>query len=234
MMDDSGNMIVPPPAIKQGWIVTFSDLMSLMLAFFVMLYTVSARDPSRVDAAVSSIKEKFVKSSVLSEFGVVASQTGVVLHDQEYLDSVISTLRGRDTLGGVKLLRSNQGTLMVRLDRANIFVPRTGVLTPEGVVMAQDIATAMVSRDAGETLPVIELRIVMTQDEIAGVTAASDTEQPFIFRQLSRFAQTLVKANVAPQSISMVVLEGETPGLDIAFYTVSDVDRQPTPEGKVK
>ena len=234
MMDEYGNIATPPPVVNQGWIVTFSDLMSLLLAFFVMLYSVSARDPSKVDAAVSSMTEKFAKSSVISEFGKVVSQTGVVLQDQEYLDSVISTLRGRDNIGEVKLLRSNEGTLMVRLDRTNIFVPRTGVLTPAGAAMAQDIATAIVRRDVGETLPVIERRIGVAPDEMAGVTTANDTEQPFIIRQVSRFAQTLMDANVSPLSISTVVLEGEAPGLDIAFYTVSDVEKRSTAGDKVK
>lgn len=234
MMDDRGITIDPPPAVSSAWIITFSDLVSLLLAFFVMLYSVSARDPSKVDAAVSSMTEKFAKSSVISEFGTVASQTGVVVEDQEYLDSVISTIRGRDTMGEVKLLRSNSGTLMVRLSRSDIFVPRTGVLTPEGIALAQDIARAMVRRDVGETLPMVELRIVATPEEISDASASNGGEQPFIIRQVSRFARTLISENVSLQSISTVLLQGDVPTLDIAFYTLSDIERHPTAAGSVR
>lgn len=234
MMDDPGFTIEPPPAVSSVWIITFCDLVSLLLAFFVMLYSVSARDPSKVDATVSSMTEKFAKSSVLSEFGTVASQTGVVLEDQEYLDSVISTIRGRDTMGEIKLLRSNKGTLMVRLRRSDIFVPRTGVLTPGGLALVQDIAKAMVRRDVGVTLPMIELRIVATPEETSDATAVDATEQPFIIRQVSRFAQSLIGENVPPQSISTAVLQGDAPMLDIAFYTLSDIERQATAAGSVR
>ncbi|MEQ1889167.1 MAG: flagellar motor protein MotB [Alphaproteobacteria bacterium] len=234
MFDEPEISAPPPPAISIGWITSFSDLVALMLAFFVMLYSVSSRDPSRVEAAVSSVTEKFAKSSVISEFGTVASQTGVVVKDQDYLDSVISTIRGRDTLGEFKLLRNSGGALMVRLKRENIFVSRTGVLSPEGVLLAQDIAKAMLRRDATVALPVIELRIIATPGEIADEAANKDREPPVFIRQAGRFARSLIDEKVSPRSISTIVLEGEAPMLDMAFYLLSDTGNPDAATGRVE
>lgn len=232
MLDKSDQSFSPPPVIGQGWIVTFSDLMSLILAFFVMLFSMSARDPSKVDSAVSSMTEKFAKSSVLSEFGTVASQSGVVVLDQKYLDSVITKIRGHDRLGEVKLLRNDGGTLMVRLVRDRVFVPRTGVLSPEGVALAQDIASSMLRHSIGAEYPNIEVRIIATPQEYASALSPADNETPVILRQAGRFAQTLIDAQISPQAISAVVIEGEAPMIDIAFYTLSEPGKNPAANSK--
>jgi len=224
MFDEQDIQIDAPAVVGSQWITTFCDLIALLLTFFVMLYSVSARDPSRVEATVSSVTDKFAKSRVISEFGSVASQAGVVMFDQEYLDSVISTLRGRDAIGQVKQLSVNKGTLMVRLDRDNVFVSNTGVLTPEGAAMARDIASTMLRRDVGVVLPVIEIRLTVPSEELSRVTAPDDTQSALAIRQVSRFARQLVDAQIPVESISALVLEGDTPSFDMAFYLLSDIE----------
>ncbi len=231
ILDEHGMSITPPRPIRQGWIVTFSDLIALMLTFFVMLYSLSSRDPSKVDSTVSSLTEKFAKSTVKAEFGTVASQTGVVMLDQKYLDAMVSTLRGRDAAGEVKLLRGENGTLVVRLNREKIFIPRTGVLSPEGRLVVLDIARAMLRPDAGVALPMIEIRIAGVPEEFSEDAANMGSEAPVIARQASRFARTLTDADVPPQSISIVVLEGDAPKLEIAFYAISSPEDGAIPGG---
>ncbi|MFZ5834386.1 MAG: flagellar motor protein MotB [Pseudomonadota bacterium] len=224
MFDESDIPVEAPAVAGSQWITTFCDLIALMLTFFVMLYSVSARDPSRVDATVSSVTDKFAKSRVISEFGTVASQAGVVMFDQEYLDSVISTIRGRDANGQVKQISVTNGTLMVRFVRDNIFVSNTGVLTQQGAAMARDIASAMRRRDVGVVLPVIELRLTVPAEEISAGAAPDDTQSPLAIRQVSRFAKKLVEEQVPAEAISTLVLEGDKPAFDMAFYLLSDIE----------
>lgn len=224
MFDEQDIQVDAPAVVGSQWITTFCDLIALLLTFFVMLYSVSARDPSRVDATVSSVTDKFAKSRVVSEFGTVASQAGVVMFDQEYLDSVISTIRGRDAIGQVKQLSADKGTLMVRLGRDNIFVSNTGVLTQQGAEMARDIASTMRRRDVGIVLPVIELRLTVPSEELAMGTVPDDTQSALAIRQVSRFARQLVEAQIPAESISALVLEGDAPSFDMAFYLLSDIE----------
>jgi|GEM_PF-1388822 len=234
ILDEPDALITKPSAVSQGWIITYCDLVALMLTFFVMLYSVSARDPSKVDSTVSSLTEKFAKSSVTSDFGTVSSQTGSVLLDQAYLDSVISAIRGRDAFGEVKLIRSTGGTLMVRLERDKVFVPRTGILSPEGLILINDIARAMLRSDAVVALPMIEIRISGTADELSETASSAGDEAPVPVRQASRIARTLIDSRVASSSISTLILESEIPHLDIALYTVSAPERGAAVNGVLK
>ncbi len=227
MLENNEPPFTAPPEINQGWIVTFSDLVSLLLAFFVVLYSVSTREPSKVDAAVSSVSDRFAKSSVNSEFGTVASQSGVVIHDQEYLDSVVSALRGRDTRGEVIQLRSNGGTLIVRLARDKVFIPRTGVLSPEGVSLTDDIARVMAQGDAAAALPSMEVRMIATAEELAAGRDEKTGELPVFMRQASSFARATAGRDTAAQAISAVLLEGGEAMLELAFYTIAPAGANP-------
>ena len=231
ILDEPGALIAKPSAVSQGWILTYCDLIALMLTFFVMLYSMSARDPSKVDSTVSSLTDKFAKSSVASDFGTVSSQAGSVLLDQEYLDSVISTIRGRDAFGEVKLIRSAGGTLMVRLERDKVFVPRTGILSPEGLTLINDIARAMLRSDTVVALPMIEIRISGAKDELSEGVFNAGGEAPVPVRQASRIARTLIDARVPSDSISTLILESEIPHLDVAFYRISAPERGSTVNG---
>ncbi len=48
----------PPPETNQAWMVTFSDLMSLMLAFFVMLFSMSNLQTQAWKSIVSGLSDE--------------------------------------------------------------------------------------------------------------------------------------------------------------------------------
>lgn len=234
ILDEPDTPITRPSTIGHGWIVTYCDLVALMLTFFVMLYSVSSRDPSRVDSTLSSVTQRFAKSSIESNFGNISSQTGSVLLDQEYIDSVLSMIRGRDTLGEIKLTQSTIGTLMVRLEMDKVFIPRTGILSEEGLSLVNDIARVMLRPDAVVALPMIEIRVSGTAKELSGDMPDTGIEAPVPIRQASRIARTLIDARVPSGAISTLALESDSPYLDIAFYTVSTPERGGAVNGELK
>ncbi|HEX4889091.1 MAG TPA: flagellar motor protein MotB [Alphaproteobacteria bacterium] len=227
ILDEPGMNLPGPAPIRQDWIVSFSDLIALMLTFFVVLFSMSTSDPSKVESAVSSLTEQFAKSAIESDLGIITSQTGTVILDQEYIDAVVSTLKGRDTAGQIKSLRAKDGTLIVRMDRKNIFLPRTGVLSAEGQAMMAGIAAAMLRRDSGIGLAMAEIRIVGDAKEFADNAAEGADETPVMVRQASRVARALIASKVPSSALVTVLQEGEEPGLVMAFYTIA-------PFGKTK
>lgn len=50
-----------------GWLMTFADLMSLLMAFFVLLYSMSVMDPPRYQQVVESLSIAFGQGEGLSE-----------------------------------------------------------------------------------------------------------------------------------------------------------------------
>lgn len=230
ILDEQDLALSHPESPRQEWLLTYSDLVSLMLTFFVLLFSMSSTDPSRVESAVSSLTERFAKSAIATEAGSITSQSGTVILDQAYLDSVITTIRGRDNIGEVKVLRGEDGTLMVRLDRNKIFLPRTGVLSPEGLSVINGIARAMLRRNSGIALPMAEIRVVGDAQEFTGAAGAEGNGGPVIIRQASRIAKTLIAAQVPSAALTAVLMEGAEPGLVLVFYAIASAVKDTLPD----
>ena len=52
----------------EGWMGTYGDMVTLLMAFFVMLYSASDPDPGKYEEIVESMKEAFSKQDVENEF----------------------------------------------------------------------------------------------------------------------------------------------------------------------
>ena len=54
--------------VVDGWMGTYGDLVTLLMAFFVMLYSASDPDPGKYEEIAESMKEAFSKQDVENEF----------------------------------------------------------------------------------------------------------------------------------------------------------------------
>ena len=54
--------------IVEGWMGTYGDMVTLLMAFFVMLYSASDPDPGKYEEIAESMKEAFSKQDVENEF----------------------------------------------------------------------------------------------------------------------------------------------------------------------
>ena len=54
--------------VVDGWMGTYGDMVSLLMAFFVMLYSASDPDPGKYEEIAESMKEAFSKQDVENEF----------------------------------------------------------------------------------------------------------------------------------------------------------------------
>lgn len=84
-----------PPAGSPAWMATFSDLMNLLLCFFVLLYAMSSVDPEKYEQVVAS----FTKSFSIFEGGAQAIGDGMLVSNgvsqlnelSEYINSMGAT-----------------------------------------------------------------------------------------------------------------------------------------------
>ncbi|RYL95830.1 flagellar motor protein MotB [Sporolactobacillus sp. THM7-4] len=58
------------------WLVTYSDLITLLLVFFVLMYSMSSIENQRFNALVSSLKSSFQGNSILQGMGYVHTDQG--------------------------------------------------------------------------------------------------------------------------------------------------------------
>ena len=65
-----------PPEGAPGWIVSYSDLMSLLFTFFVMLFMISSLDAKKADTVAQSMREVFgtARNTIYVPFPDVSQQ----------------------------------------------------------------------------------------------------------------------------------------------------------------
>ena len=54
--------------VVDGWMGTYGDMVTLLMAFFVMLYSASDPDPGKYEEIVESMKEAFSAEKTENEF----------------------------------------------------------------------------------------------------------------------------------------------------------------------
>ena len=55
-------------AVVDGWMGTYGDMVTLLMAFFVMLFAISDPDPGRLEEISKAMKEEFSNVEVHNEF----------------------------------------------------------------------------------------------------------------------------------------------------------------------
>lgn len=150
-----------------SWIVTFADLVSLLLAFFVLLFAMSNVKTEKWQAVIETLSER-LNPDTSRERPVPAADFSVKwLIDPERLDLDYATAVLRDklksdaALAGVSIRRLKD-RLVITLPGGSLFEPRSARLTPDALqttfMLAEILRNAdnrvdvngYVGRDAGE------------------------------------------------------------------------------------
>lgn len=115
------------------WVVTFGDMMSLLLTFFIMLVSLSEmKEEEKYQALVESMKE---------QFGHTKAQTSLIPGDLRPRNSALSKTA---TMGRAKRLDTMQGGDKVQApigDHPRVIIVRPGTKTGIGTVIYFDEAS---------------------------------------------------------------------------------------------
>lgn len=192
----------------------FLSLFLILLAFFVMLNVIATQDPSKVEAAVSSLTETFAKSRLLNDAGTLSAKSGSLVVDEAFFDNVHALLHARKSWGRVKI-SSGDGFLTAVFERNRLFLPKTGVLTPDAGNLARSFAAAMARGSGGKPVRSIEIRVVATAAEM-DVGAGTI---PVPVRQAGGFADMLTRSGVRPEAVGLGLKTGNSALLEMTFYS---------------
>lgn len=135
-----------------GWIVTFSDLMTLLLVFFVLLYSISTLNEAKFKKAMTSIQislgeeappvrllelmnEPSRKSKVVS----LESLSGMRSRELDMLKRVRKFIetRGLEKQIGVSL---DNGKIAIRITGTMLFTSGSAMLNPNGAPVMDEIS----------------------------------------------------------------------------------------------
>ncbi|MDH7576755.1 MAG: OmpA family protein [Bacillota bacterium] len=124
----------PPKVGSPYWMITYGDMVTLLLAFFVALYAFSVIDAERFQAALLSIR---------GSLGFFEGQTGVLPKGQSLEEQLLADaqlqgvkegaekfLQNQSFQGKVKLVLDERG-LIFRFQETVLFDPGKAVLKPE-------------------------------------------------------------------------------------------------------
>ncbi|QJB56293.1 OmpA family protein [Pseudodesulfovibrio sp. zrk46] len=217
----------PPLAL---WLVTFSDLVTLLLTFFVLLLTMSSMDNAiltRVTLHTADLglldkrgsgrvnaKERLVVDLMEKPWEVLDKKNRI--KDLLFPDDVLpEEIDKQDLDKNLEILAKNDGVALVFTDKL-LFEPGSSVLSPEGEFLIDRLVPMMTHTPA----PI----------NIAGYTDATDnTETPLQLsgdRALSVLT-FLVSAGVPNERFSLSAYGGDFPVVDESGRPVtSDMNRR--------
>ena len=141
---------VDAPAGAPAWMVTYSDLVTLLLTFFVLLLSMASMDPVRFTEASSSLKDAFgmhkepahvefaipvLPSPPITQFSPVQIQTTEKVYEK--VKSQIDSLRLNDDIG---LLKKDDESIILRINESVLFGPGQSEIVPKSFPILRNVA----------------------------------------------------------------------------------------------
>lgn len=119
-----------------GWMTTFSDLMSLLLTFFILLFSMSSVSPEKFSSAASSIQSVFSGSSggstILDGSDVLENIAQQYIENKDIYDTVSDYLESQELGSDVSVSMDSKG-VFVEMKEAILFEPGSADLKDEGI-----------------------------------------------------------------------------------------------------
>lgn len=149
-----------------GWLVTFGDMMALLLTFFILLLSMSQFEIVKFKKASGSLKDAFGTQKIQQINAIPSGETMIAIEFQqeiilvrlkEKLEVILVSMIDN---GEAELVELEEGFL-VRLDQDTLFLPGTLMLNPEVTDTLQQIAN-----------------LVLDMPNLINIAAHSDDQQP--------------------------------------------------------
>jgi chemotaxis protein MotB len=146
-MADDNKLVLPEPEeeeINTTWLVTSADMSLLLLCFFILLYSMSTLDTSKLSDTFSSVTkalkgkmDKVATSRVTrEEAGVLIDQALMrrqIVESQRKVFAEVKTLQTTKGMEGLVSANFENGLISLRLSGDVLFAPGQAQLSPQGV-----------------------------------------------------------------------------------------------------
>ena len=76
------------PDKVEGWMATFADMVTLLMAFFVLLYAMSDPDPGKAEDFIENMKEALSGQEIENEFKGLTENLQEIIEEQNISESV--------------------------------------------------------------------------------------------------------------------------------------------------
>jgi len=115
--------------VVDGWMGTYGDMVTLLMAFFVMLYSASDPDPGKYEEIVESMKEAFSKQDVENEF-------------KELHDSLEDIIENKKIENAVEIKLGPNG-ILIQIPGSSLFASGSADIMTDMAPVIVEISTAI-------------------------------------------------------------------------------------------
>lgn len=139
---------------QPGWLITFADLLSLLLCFFVMLFASLVTDTQKFDEIKGSLKQAFQTTAQIGDPKELEESAAeeIALAPADNLDYIRSILASRlqsdPMLADARLVRDTKNkTLNILMPSQLLFAPASAALMPQGQSALAGLAELLANLD---------------------------------------------------------------------------------------
>jgi len=142
----------PPPVCEEGapeWMVTFGDMMSLLVCFFVILISFSSMDVIKYRSLVGSLKSAFGSQSAIASKVITGQATAISLGsshdgsksltDENLEEELVASVQKEGMTGSATIARTDRG-LVLRVRENVAFEPGSAIIREESFQFLDKVA----------------------------------------------------------------------------------------------
>ena len=115
--------------VVDGWMGTYGDMVTLLMAFFVMLYSASDPDPGKYEEIVESMKEAFSKQDVENEF-------------KELHESLVDIIENKNLENAVEIELGPNG-ILIQIPGSSLFASGSADIMTDMAPVIVEISTVI-------------------------------------------------------------------------------------------
>ena len=112
--------------VVDGWMGTYGDMITLLMAFFVMLYSTADPDPGKYEVLAEAMKEAFTAENTENEFKELEEELNEVIKDKD-LESQVKVELGPN---GIK----------IRIPGSSLYSPGSAIVMDNMTPVIEEIS----------------------------------------------------------------------------------------------
>jgi flagellar motor protein MotB len=203
----------PPATPRIIWLITFLDLMGVLFAFFVLLYSMSSFEDLKTSAVRASLNSAF--ASILppsTDPTPLTSVSGRYLGSEEFQGTVTGLFT--TALGVEKVEVVQPGSIMrITMAADSLFVPGETVLREANLPLVDRVIASLSGRPPGFHF---DMEFVIGAELLDG--RVLPIEQTLQMARAGSFVREMLARGVPPDTISIGVRKGRPDQIVIWFY----------------